>query len=124
MEIPDIESPPEIALRTRTPYFVRTLRLAAVGSLLMTALAGVSYPFLQPVIPLFYSLSQPADQLAAKIWIFLLPILAWLITIMHFSILRGMKNLEGNIEKIFCWTTVGLVGITGLLLVRVILLVI
>lgn len=120
MEIPAVESPTTLTSHSKAPYFVRTLRYAALISLLMTVASGVILPFLQPVIPLFYSLSQPDKQLAPKIWIILLPIMAWLITIGHFIILRNMKSLEGSMEKIFCWATFGLVAITGLLFIRII----
>lgn len=90
-------------------------------SLLMTAAAGVLYSFLQPVIPLFYTLTQSNQQLVNKWWIFLFPAFSWLVTMVHFTLLKTMKNLEGSIERIWCWTTVGIVGITSLLFIRLIL---
>ena len=87
----------------------------------MTVAAVILYSFLQPVIPLFYTITQPDAQLVPKIWIFLLPIFAWLVTLLHFSLLKTMKNLEGSIERIFCWATVGIVSITSLLFIRLVL---
>lgn len=123
MQISPAETLSDLSPRLRDPYFVRTLRLAVIISLVMSAVAGVAYPFLQPVVPLFYSVSQPEQQLAHKLWIFLLPALAWLITFFHFILLKNLKELSGTIEKLFCWTTVGVVFILGMLLVRIIFLV-
>lgn len=117
-----VEPPVDAPVKPKMPYFVRTLRWAAVIALVMTVATGIALPFLQPVIPLFYSLSQPEKQLAPKTWLILLPALAWIVTVTHFMIIRKLESLEGNIEKIFSWTTLGLVGLLGLLFIRIIFL--
>lgn len=116
--------PPQLAsLSPVSSPAARAFKTAVSLSLVMTILAAVSYPFLQPVIPVFYTLAQPEKQLVGKLWIFVFPLLAWVITILHFSLLKSLKTIEGSLERIFCWTTIGVIALTGLLLVRVILIV-
>lgn len=104
-------------------YTAPQFKVSFVFCLLLTLTAGVSFPFLQPVIPLFYSLSQPEKQLVAKAWIFLLPTLGWLIFFTHATLLSLFQEVEGNIQKIFSWVTVGMMAIIAILLIRVIMIV-
>lgn len=124
MQVPNVSPPQPLVVPRTISSPARAFKTATGLSLVITLLSIGILPFLQPVIPIFYTLAQPEKQLAPKIWLFLFPILAWLITLVHFSFLKAMKELDGGMQKIFCWTTVGIVGIVGLLLVRVILLVI
>jgi hypothetical protein len=89
----------------------------------LTAFVGIMYSFLQPEIPLFYTLAQPERQLVHKVWIFFLPALAWLVALGHLLLLKVMRELDEGVRRIFSWTTLGLVLIIGMLLIRVILLV-
>jgi hypothetical protein len=123
MNSAELPSQLELSLPARLPYYLKILRISVIISLVITILSAISFPFLQPVIPLFYSVSQPSQQLAPKIWIFLFPIFAWLITLSHFFLLRNMKDIEGSVERIFSWTTLGIVVIGGLMFIRVVLLV-
>ena len=70
-----------------------------------------------------YSLSQPEKQLVAKAWIFLLPALGWLIFFTHATLLSLFHEVEGNIQKIFSWVTVGMMAVIAILLIRVIMIV-
>lgn len=124
MQFPSSVTPPETFLPPKpVSSAARAFKTTLVLALAMTAGALVAYPFLQPAIPLFYTLAAPERQLTHKIWLFFLPLLAWLVTIIHFSLLKTMKNIEGSVLTIFCWTTVGIVTVLALLLVRIILLV-
>ncbi|NCN45503.1 MAG: hypothetical protein COU63_02740 [Candidatus Pacebacteria bacterium CG10_big_fil_rev_8_21_14_0_10_36_11] len=88
-----------------------------------TLTAGVSFPFLQPVIPIFYSLSQPEKQLVDKWWIFLFPVFSWLITASHLLLIGIFKEIETNIQKLFSWTSVALLLVNGIILLRLIMIV-
>lgn len=99
---------------------VQPLKVAFLLCFLLTLTAGVSFPFLQPVIPLFYSLAQADKQLVPKIWIFFFPVFAWLVLALNTFLLRLFQQVEINMQKIFAWTTMGVITITGILLVRVI----
>ncbi|MFH2118434.1 MAG: hypothetical protein ABII10_01715 [Candidatus Paceibacterota bacterium] len=121
MQIPSTDQ--HTPLSSRVNPEIRTFRTAFLLSILLTAITGIFFSFLQPVIPLFYTLAQPEKQLVAKVWIFFFPVLAWAITLGHFSLIKIISNLDETMRQIFSWTTVGLVITTGLLLLRVILLV-
>ncbi|HEX9817357.1 MAG TPA: hypothetical protein VGA89_00455 [Patescibacteria group bacterium] len=102
---------------------LRTLRTAVLLTIAMTALTGIFYSFLQPEIPLFYTLAQPREQLVHKAWIFFFPVFAWTVSLGHFILIKSMAHLAEGVRKTFSWTTLGLILITGLLLVRTLLLV-
>lgn len=123
MQISSASAAPQPTIVSRVSSPARAFKTALGLSVLLTAASVLSYPFLQPVIPVFYTLSQPERQLAHKIWIFLFPVLAWVVTLLHFSLLKTMKNVEGNMLHIFSWATVGVLAVTALLFVRVILIV-
>lgn len=107
-------------------FFSKSTRLAFRNSIRMsilaTALAGLSFIFLQPVIPIFYSLAQPEKQLQPKIWIFLYPALAWMIALSHFAILNKTRDLAIPVQKIFAWTTTGIIILLNILLIRTLFL--
>jgi hypothetical protein len=122
MVLSSLPDQPAIIRRVETPAR-KTFRLAVILSLLISTASVISWPFLQPVIPIFYTLAQPDSQLVAKIWIFIFPVFAWLVTLLHFPLLKLMKDLGGSVETLFSWATVGVISVTGLILVRLILLV-
>lgn len=104
-------------------YTQKTFKLAIGLTLLMTVLAVIFYTFIQPVIPVFYTLTQPDKQLAPKIWLFIFPVFSWLVTFLHFTLIKTLKTIEGSVGKMFCWTTVGVIAITSLLFARIIFIV-
>ena len=55
------------------------------GSMWLLMVAGIllSFQSLPPIVPLFYSLVRGEQQLAAKSWLFLLPVLALVFGIVH-----------------------------------------
>jgi hypothetical protein len=123
MQVPSVPAPEAFVPPKPVSSPARAFKTALALSLLITAGALVAFPFVQPVIPIFYTLASPDKQLAPKIWLFFFPLLAWLVTIFHFSLLKTMKSVEGTMLTIFCWATAGIVGVIGLLLVRVIAIV-
>ncbi|MBT4123805.1 MAG: hypothetical protein HN981_03520 [Candidatus Pacebacteria bacterium] len=106
------------------PKYVRyPLKIAFILCILLTITAGVSFPFLQPIIPIFYSLSQPEKQLVGKAWIFFFPVFAWITLLIHTLILQFFTQIESNVQKIFAWTTIGTVTIDAILLIRIIMVI-
>ncbi len=90
---------------------------------LQLLIAGVSYPFLQPTIPLFYSQAQPAAQLGAKEFIFIFPALGLSIALLARIGMRLSKNIDVLLLQLFSWTTLVFSSLTLLAMVRIILLV-
>lgn len=87
------------------PVPLRRLGLWTWGISLSHALScAAAYFFLQTEIPLFYS--QPSDQqLAHKIWLFLLPGMALLINLLHFSVMKSKSDLNEQVLKMLLQLT-------------------
>ncbi|MPM25971.1 hypothetical protein SDC9_72472 [bioreactor metagenome] len=100
------------------PKQIRSLGVLSVGiNLLSILLSGLFYPNLQASIPLFYS--QPDDQqLVNKEFIFLLPILATLIHVIHLSILRIAKDGNQTLLRMFMIVTLALELLIFVILIR------
>lgn len=100
------------------PKRIRSLGVLSVGiNLLSILLSGLFYPNLQASIPLFYS--QPDDQqLVNKEFIFLLPILATLIHVIHLSILRIAKDGNQTLLRMFMIVTLALELLIFVILIR------
>lgn len=120
MEIPTVA--PSAAVQPKPTFLAKTFRLALVLCVLITTLTVVAYPFLQPVVPIFYTFSQPERQLLSKIWIILFPAFAWIVTLTHFILLKSYRAIAETIQPLLAWTTVGIISIAGLLLVRLVLI--
>lgn len=82
-------------------------------------ISAIFYPSLQAVIPLYFS--RPSDQqLVAKEGIFILPIFATLINLIHLIIIRLAREEHQTILKIFVFVTLGLEGLILSILIRTI----
>lgn len=123
MQIPSAYLPPETRASVSVSVSRRAFQTAVALSILMSIGAFVAIPFVQPEVPIFYTLAQPERQLVPKGWLLLFPAIAWFITLLHFALIKSFHDLEKKVQALFCWVTVGLVGITGLLLARVIAIV-
>lgn len=104
-------------------YTAPAFKISFLFCLVLTLTAAGSFPFLQPLVPMFYSLSQPEKQLVHKAWIFLFPVLGWIVFFTHTTLLSLFHEVEGNIQKIFSWVTAGTVILLTILLIRVIMIV-
>ncbi len=89
------------------PRFLRTPFLL---SFLCTCVVFLSflifYVILQPVVPIFYSLSQPENYLAPKEWLLVFPVTSFLITFVHLYLLHYLRQYEKVIQQLFAWMTV------------------
>ncbi len=105
----------------------RVLRIPFLLCLLIsssvTLLVLVAYFTAQPVIPMFYSLAQPKQQLAAKEWLFLFPFLSFVITGLHIAIARWLYPQTRVIVQLFSWTTLAIQIMLALSLVRILVIV-
>jgi len=90
----------------KPPEFIKVPFLLSYICLLTSYLAVLVFYFrLPPVVPLFYSLAQPAQQLAQKEWIFLFPILLTFLTVGHLSLINLFHDFERLLLQLFSWTT-------------------
>lgn len=73
----------------------------------LTSVASFVYlPVSQPVLPLFYSLSESSQQLAPKLWLLIFPALVWLLNIIHLILLAVIKEYDEVLLKLFGLFTV------------------
>lgn len=105
----------------------KIVRLPVLISLLCASLTGfitvVAYQNLQPIVPLWYSLTQLEDQLAPKVWLFTLPLVAMGVTIGHVFLLRYLLKNDEIVMQLFAWLTVVITILLLLSLVRIVVIV-
>ena len=90
-------------------------------NLLTVFLTLVFYPGLQEKIPLFYSL-PPEQQLLNKESFFIIPILATLVNFLHFSLIKGFKDANQTVLKIFILATLVIQSLSLAIVLRTILI--
>ncbi len=91
-------------------------------NLIIILISVIFYTGLQEIIPLFYSLSSD-QQLVNKNFIFILPILATLINLLHLVIAYLEKEINSNILKMFVEITLLLQVLVLAILLRIIIIV-
>lgn len=99
----------------KTPYLIIYLFTLIAGLLTLTF-----YFRTQPVIPIFYSLAEPAQHLATKEWIFIFPGIMLVISFIHTSLMRFINKSEKLLLKLFAWTTVVVQTVFLLALIRIV----
>jgi hypothetical protein len=107
-------------LRVRLPRHLKTpVLISFLISSIIALLVLVLYFSLQPVVPLFYSLAQPADYLVPKMWLIVFPIISFAITLVHLASLNSLRMYETIIQKLYIWMTVAIQCLLLLALVRI-----
>ena len=117
MDIPVVLEP-----RPKRFQLPKQIKRQVLFSLLLTALicffAVFIYSISQPKLPLFYSLSQPEDQLVRHEWVFVIPVISVILFILHLVILNILSKLDEEVMKLFNWLTFFLLGLTLFILIR------
>jgi hypothetical protein len=107
----------------RLPRYLRTpFLLSVLLSCLFSLVLLSSYFYLQPVVPLFYSLAQPNDYLVSKIWLATFPLLSFAITFGHIFLIRFLFEHQRIIPLLFAWFTVAVQLLFALAFFRIILI--
>lgn len=78
---------------------------------------------LQPEIPLWYSLVQPEDQMVSKPFILFIPLLALLISLIHFVIIKRVRWLDAALIRIVGVSTLFVVSLLAIAFVHILLVV-
>lgn len=103
------------------PQTVKTPFLIIYLLTLVSALLTLTFYFrTQPVIPIFYSLPEPEQHLAAKEWIFIFPTLMFFVSLVHTSFTRFLNRSEKLLLNLFAWTTVVVQTVFLLALLRIV----
>ena len=126
-----METPARISLsghtmssRLRIPKYLKTPSLLSFLVTTIMLLGTLIFFFrIQPQVPLFYSLARASQHLASKYWLFLFPLLSFVINLIHLIIVKIIKHAEQLLIKLFVWTTFGIQLILGLALLRILVII-
>lgn len=98
--------------------------LAFAAAALILIETVFSYGKLQPVIPMFYSLTNTEDQLVSKQFVFIFPILAILILFIHIPLQSYLQKHDMFDSVVFSWSTTIVEILLVIAYTRILLLVI
>lgn len=93
-----------VVVKLGPKYILSVIYACLVINLLVLLIVAITYPFVQPVIPLFYSLADPRKHLVAKSWLFLLPAISFLINFTHIQSLKLINNSHEFVIKLFAYS--------------------
>lgn len=112
-----------VRLKLAPKYIATPIKISLFITLFLLLLTGVILTFIQPVIPLFYSLPNPNEQLVNKSWLLLLPALSFLINLTHLGLLKIFPTVDQLMVKLFAWSGLILQIILTIITLRNILVV-
>ncbi len=112
-----------VRLKLAPKYIATPIKISLFITLFLLLLTGVILTFIQPVIPLFYSLPNPNEQLVNKSWLLLLPALSFLINLTHLGLLKIFPKVDRLMVKLFAWSGLILQIILTIITLRNILVV-
>ena len=113
----------EIKESNNKPIF-RGLMLASwIINLLLIGLAIFFYFRLPPEVPLFYSLALDEQQLAPRLFFFLLPALGLLINFLHTLVLNWFRHYDEFLLRLFAGLTLAWQILIFIITLRLIFLV-
>jgi hypothetical protein len=103
------------------PKSVKTPFLIVYLFTLVSALLTLTFYFrTQPVVPIFYSLPEPEQHLAAREWLFLFPFMSLIVSLLHTGLIKFVSKAEQLLLTLFAWTTVVVQTVLLLALLRII----
>ncbi len=106
------------------PEYVQTpIRLSILTTFIILVIVLISLSLIQPVVPLFYSLSEPEQQLADKHWLLLLPALSLMFNFIHLGIIKLNIQIDQLVIKLYAWAGLVMQAILLLITLRNILIV-
>jgi hypothetical protein len=106
------------------PDFVKApIKFSLAINLIILLITFGVYPFIQPLVPLFYSLSDPSQHLADKSWLFLLPVISLVMNLIHIYSLKLIETNSQFVIKLFAYSGLTLQTILLMITLRNILIV-
>ncbi len=110
-------------LNELAPEVQKPLRFSTTLTAIITLISFIALFIVQPEIPLFYSL--PTDKvLVPKMWLLLFPLLSLIITIGHIAFSWVSRGFQSMVLRLYAWTTVILLGLLLVTLIRLLWLVV
>ena len=108
----------------RVPRYVRTyFTTSLIVSCILTLVVTIAYFQAQPVVPIFYSLGEPSDYVADKIWLFTFPAFSFAVTILHLLILPSLRSYHKVMNQLFGWVTLTMQALCIVAVLRIILII-
>lgn len=89
----------------------------------ITLLSVASVFFLQPEIPVFYSLPLTSQQIVNRNWILLFPGFSLSVTLLHIVLIGLFHKVDLEVLRLFCWLTVIVQSLLLAILIRLLVLV-
>jgi hypothetical protein len=77
---------------------------------------------LPPIVPLWYTLANPGEQLANKEWLLLIPALSICVSVLHTALAPLLYEHGSVLIRLFGWATLTVQLIFTLSLLRIILI--
>ena len=105
------------------PDLKKPFLLSLLISFILSLGVLVLFFSMQPQVPLFYSLAQPEDFLADKIWLVLFPAFSIFMTVVHFFVIRFLDHHERIVPILFAWATVVVQVIFAIAFIRIIFII-
>ncbi|HCC84615.1 MAG TPA: hypothetical protein DEP87_02950 [Candidatus Pacebacteria bacterium] len=113
------DQPDQFKVGSSLPFNARLpFRWCLSLSLLSLALAGFGLTWLQPMIPLLYSVTNTSLQLVSRWWILVFPGLAVLFALIHLILVRVLRDWAEIIIRLIAWSCVVLEIILLLIQIR------
>jgi len=92
-----------VSIKLGPSYILPIIKLILIINLVIFVITLMVYPFIQPKIPLFFSLVNPQNHLAEKLWLFLLPTISLAINIIHIQSLKLIDSAHEFIIRFFIY---------------------
>lgn len=114
LSFPHRSSPFSTPREIKTPFLLSLLLIGVSGLITVTSYAGM-----QSEIPLFYSRSNPSQQLVAKHWIFLFPLATAIVVLVNRILLYFLHKYDHQLTVMYAWTTFVLICFLNFALIRI-----
>jgi len=110
-------------MKTSIPKVIKKPIFTAWTISLVILFISVIYYFIaQPQLPIFYSLARKSDQLAQKEFLFLFPLISFVMNFTHLLVIKILKSYSSLMLKLFTFTTTVLQGLFLLSLLRIVVI--
>ena len=117
------QSKKKLTIKLGPSYILPVIKTNLIINGIILMIVTLVYFFIQPVVPLFFSLAQPTHHLVSKEWLFLLPGLSVLINLTQLQSLRLIDNSQEFVVKLFTYSALVLQVILVMISLRNILVV-
>lgn len=105
-----------------SPSVKRMVGISLGITIVMGAITSIYFTLSAPQLPLFYSLAIPSQQVVSKSWLFVLPGLSLVITLVHTLILQFLSKYNRSVQGMFGWSGIVIQALLMIALLRIIVI--